>query len=121
MLTPADRWRAVLRTELLTARKRRDTVRVAALRCALAAVDNAETPDDTHVEASIGGTVAGSVAGVGAAEVARRTLGEDEIRTLLQAEIDERHAAATQADAGGFTDRADTLRSEAAVLTGLLG
>ncbi|TFV60305.1 glutamyl-tRNA amidotransferase [Mycobacterium sp. PS03-16] len=121
MITAADRWRDALRAELLTARKRRDAVRVSALRCALAAVDNAETPDVAAVHIPTDGPVAGSVAGLGATEAARRVLGEEEIRALLRAEVEERHTAAAQAEAGGFPDRADALRAEAAVLTGLLG
>ncbi|MGE2712704.1 glutamyl-tRNA amidotransferase [Mycolicibacterium litorale] len=119
MTTPADRWRHLLRGELLTARKQRDTVRVAALRSALAAVDNAETPDDAHAPAG-NGPIAGSVAGLGAAEVARRTLSDEHIRALITAEVDERVSAADAADAGGFHEHAALLRSEAEVLTGLL-
>ncbi|BCI52455.1 hypothetical protein NIIDNTM18_17330 [Mycolicibacterium litorale] len=119
MITPADRWRHLLRGELLNARKQRDTVRVAALRSALAAVDNAETPDDARVATGTG-PIAGSVAGLGAAEVARRTLSDQHIRALLTAEVDERVSAAADAAAGGFPERAALLRSEAEVLTGLL-
>lgn len=127
MTTPAEHWRHLLRGELLTARKQRDTVRVAALRSALAAVDNAETPESTVVSAQPGrpgtptGTVAGSVQGLGAAEVARRVLSDEQIRSLLTAEVDERVGAAATADAGGFPDRAATLRGEAEVLEALLG
>ncbi|WP_197373912.1 glutamyl-tRNA amidotransferase [Mycolicibacterium baixiangningiae] len=121
MTTPAEHWRTVLRSALLAARKQRDAVRTAALRSALAAVDNAETPADTAGHQLLSGAIAGSVAGLGATEVARRVLTDDEIRSLLRAEVDERLSAAAEVDAGGFGERAEALREEAAVLTELLG
>jgi uncharacterized protein len=87
----------------------------------LSAIDNAETPDNARVDAPSSGTMAGGVAGLGAAEVARRELSDARIRELLNAEIDERLTAARAVTAGGHTDRAATLRSEAAVLSELLG
>ncbi len=44
-----------LRAHLLAARKARDTVRVSTLRSALAAIDNAETPDSTGAQTVVGG------------------------------------------------------------------
>ena len=114
-------WRASLREALLAARKDRDTVRVSALRSALSAIDNAETPDHVAVQAPSSGTIAGGVVGLGAAEVARRELSDGEIRALLRAEIDERLTAADDFTAGGHTERATTFRAEAAVLSDLLG
>ena len=117
---PAQLWRRTLRDALLVARKDRDSTRVSALRSALSAIDNAETPDDARVDAASSGTIAGGVVGLGAAEVARRELSDAEIRELLHAEVDERLAAARQIDAS-HTELAATLRAGAAVLTGLLG
>jgi uncharacterized protein YqeY len=117
---PAQRWRTTLRSALLEARKQRDTVRVAAIRSALSAIDNAETPDAAQTEARIDGPIAHSVAGLGAAEVARRELTEAEILALLHTEVEERTSAAKQFETGGHTDRAAALRAEAAVLDGLL-
>jgi uncharacterized protein len=82
---PADEWRTRLRGQLLAARKERDAVRTSALRSALAAIDNAETPDGAQLDAQAGGTIAG---GLGAAEVTRRRLTDEQIRTLLRTEID---------------------------------
>ncbi len=118
---PAQRWRQTLRDELLRARKTRNTTCVSALRSALSAIDNAETPDNARVDAPSSGTIAGGVAGLGAAEVARRELSDAQIRELLNAEIDERLTAARAFTAEGHTERAATLRSEAAVLGDLLG
>ena len=118
---PADEWRTRLRDALLSARKDRDATRTSALRSALSAIDNAETPDDVHVEAPSSGTIAGGVVGLGASEVARRQLSDEQIRELISAEVDERLTAADEFTAGGHPQRATTLRDEAAVLTDLLG
>jgi uncharacterized protein YqeY len=117
---PADLWRTKLRDALLTARKDRDTTRTSALRSALSAIDNAETPDGARVDGASSGTIAGAVTGLGGAEVARRQLSDTQIRALLRAEVDERMSAADEFTAGGHPERATLLREEAAVLTDLL-
>jgi uncharacterized protein YqeY len=119
-MTAAQHWRTTLRDALLVARKHRDSARVSALRSGLSAIDNAETPDNARVDAPSSGTIAGGVVGLGAAEVARRVLSDEEIRFLLQREVEERLAAAKQVDAS-HAERAATLRTEAAVLRDLLG
>ncbi len=123
MTQPAEIWRALLRRSLMTARKQRDTVRVSALRSILAAIDNAETPDTVAVAvaAQPSGEIAGAVAGLAASEVARRELSDEQIRGLVQAEIDERRSAADSFIAGGHAERAAMLRAEATVLADLLG
>jgi uncharacterized protein len=118
---PADEWRARLRTALFTARKDRETARVSALRSALSAIDNAETPDGVQLAAPSSGKIAGGVVGVGAAEVERRQLSDTQIRELLRAEIEERLSAAEEFNAGGHAERAATLLTEAAELNSLLG
>jgi uncharacterized protein len=118
---PADEWRARLRTALLNARKDGDTARVSALRSALSAIDNAETPDGAQLDAPSSGKIAGGVVGLGAAEGARRQLSDTQIRELLRVEIDERLTAAEKFNAGGHAERATMLRTEAAELTDLLG
>ncbi|MEO3757091.1 hypothetical protein ABGB19_02215 [Mycobacterium sp. B14F4] len=120
-MTAAQTWRTTLREALMAARKDRDPVRVAALRSALSAIDNAETPDDARIDAPSSPTIAGGVAGLGAAEVARRELDDPRIRELIRTEVAERRDAAEQMAAGGQADRASQLRAEAAVLTDLLG
>jgi len=117
MTEPAAHWRQTLRARLMTARKDRDATQVSALRSALSAIDNAETPD---VDVPAAGAIAASVAGLGAAEVPRRALTDAEIRTLLRTEVDERLGAAEQMDAGGHSERATAVRAEAAVLVDLL-
>jgi uncharacterized protein len=73
------------------------------------------------IDAPASGTIAGGVAGLGAAEVARRELSDTQIRVLLRAEVDERLSAAQQIVSGGNPERAATLRAEAAVLADILG
>jgi uncharacterized protein YqeY len=119
-MSHATVWRTKLRDALLAARKDRDTTRVAALRSALSAIDNAETPDNAQVDAPSSGAIANAVVGLGAAEVARRELSDAQIRSLLRGEVDERMTAASAIDTT-HTARAATLRAEAAVLTDLLG
>jgi uncharacterized protein YqeY len=120
-IQPADEWRTRLRTALLIARKDRATARVSALRSALSAIDNAETPPGAQLDAPSSGKIAGGVVGLGAAEVARRQLSDTQIRGLLRTEIDERLTAAAEFTAGGHAERATLLRTEAAALTDLLG
>ncbi|BBY48593.1 hypothetical protein MARA_20610 [Mycolicibacterium arabiense] len=130
MTEPATTWRETLRAQLLTARKQRDQTRVSALRCALSAIDNAETPDAETPDAQIpretapvvtpDGAIAGAGSGLGSTEVARRQLTDAQIRALLRAEVDERLRAAEQLEDNGAEERAAAVRSEADVLTAVL-
>jgi uncharacterized protein len=101
----------------------RDAVGLSALRSALAALDNAgAVPPDSHRHPAVAthAALAGTVIGVGAAEVAPRLLTDDEERAVVQAEIDERLAAAAEFGGGGRHDRAERLRAEARVLANCL-
>jgi uncharacterized protein len=129
-----------LRRDLPAAIRARDTVAVAALRSALAAIDNVEAVDpDTVVarpvdpgvvepqadHASASGTgshpgVAGSVAGLGAAEVARRPLTAGEIEDTVRAEVAERQLVARIYEDAGRLDQAERLRREAQLLNAYL-
>lgn len=115
---PAERWRTELRRRLLLARKGRDPSSTSALRSALSAIDNAETPDGPVPSA---GAIADSAVGLGSAEVRRRELADDEIRALIQGETEERRGAADQFAATGHAGRAAALVAEAGVLEGILG
>ncbi|OBJ44242.1 GatB/YqeY [Mycolicibacterium mucogenicum] len=117
MTEPAQQWRTGLRARLIAARKAKDNVATAALRSALSAIDNAETPD---VPLPRAGAIADSAHGLGAAEVARRHLTEDQIRELIETEADERRAAAGQLRSMGHDDRAVQVEAEAQVLSELL-
>ena len=130
-----------LRRALPAAIRARDTVAVAALRSALAAIDNVEAVDpDTAATRPVdpgadavgpgGGPeavgpgshpgVAGSVAGVGAAEVARRPLTAGEIEDTVRAEVVERQLVARIYEDAGRLDQAERLRREAQLLNAYL-
>jgi uncharacterized protein len=111
-----------LRDGLPAAIKARDGVAVAALRSALAAVGNAEAvapPPGTPAEATHA-QLAGTVAGVGAAEAERRALTEAEVEAIVQGEVDERRTAADAYERAGRPEVARRLRAEADVLGGYL-
>jgi uncharacterized protein YqeY len=133
---PAD-LRSTLRRDLTTAMKARDAAAVAALRSVLAAIENAaagrpaEFPlaefPSAEFRPGVGRSpIAGSVAGLGAAEVDRRELTDAELTEIVRAEVTDRRAAALeyngmhQAGRSGQSDRADRLHQEADVLASYL-
>lgn len=71
---------------------------------ALAAVANAEAqPASTPSRTPTGDSpVAGAVTGLGAAEVDRREVTEDEVRALVQAEVDDFRANGHEAEAAAL-------------------
>ena len=117
--------RGRLRGALPAAMKARDGAAVAALRSALAAIDNAEAvesaPRRSPAAAAGHADLAGTVAGLGVAEVERRHLQEAEVEQIVQAEVAERRAAADAYERAGQAERAGRLRAEADVLSSHLG
>jgi uncharacterized protein len=114
--------RSCLRQGLTTALKARDQVAVAALRSAMAAIDNAEAVDpstDARPEAS-SEHIAGATAGVGSSDVRRRMLSDADVIAIVREQVGERVDAAEEYDRLGRHDQAGTLRHEAAVLAELL-
>jgi uncharacterized protein YqeY len=131
-----------LRRALPAAIKAQDTVAVAALRSALAAIDNAEAlgadgvgpqvvdpqvvdPQADHASASGRGSypeieIAGTVAGVGAGEVARNPLTAWEIEETIRAEVVEHQIVARIYEGAGHLDQAERLRHEAQLLNAYL-
>jgi uncharacterized protein len=108
-----DRLQAALRAAL----KARDTAAASAVRSALAAIGNAEAvPAPTTQPGRTSQHVAGSVAGLGAAEASRRVLTEAEMASIVTTEIAERRAAAARYEQTGHGERASRLRREADVL-----
>ena len=105
-----------LRAAVPHAMKSGDRVALAALRGALAALDNAEAVDPPAASPAAG-AIERSPIGVGAAELPRRALSPDDVDRLVRAEIAEREAAAREYDRCGRPDRAQRLRAEAAVLS----
>jgi uncharacterized protein YqeY len=115
--------RPQLRAALTKAMKARDTAAVAALRSALAAVDNAEAVDPGAAGLAVSsgeGPVAKSAAGLGAADVPRRELSDDDEAAIVRAEIGERRAAADDYERLGRAEEAARLRAEADVLAAVL-
>lgn len=106
-----------LRSALKGALASRDRTAVAALRSALAALDNAEAVPVRRVTAVASeGPIAGAALGVGAAEVPRRRLTRREAALVIERQIDERRVAADEYDRLGRADAAVRLRREADVL-----
>ena len=99
---------------------------VAALRSALAAIENAEavtpppagSPTEATTHAQLAGTVVG--VGVGAAEAERRALSEAQVERIVRAEVEERRTAADAYERADRPDPARRLRAEADVLGGYL-
>lgn len=131
----AEGIRGRLQGVLRAALRERDKAAAAALRSALAAIGNAEAVEAAEAaeapaagraaaEGAGGGAraasgsehIAGAVAGLGAAEAARRELSEAELARIVSAEIAERVAAADGYEHAGHPDRAARLRREADVL-----
>lgn len=110
------RMRTSLRRDLTAALKARDRVSVAALRSALAAIENAEALPADQLPASAANEP-WSANGVGAAEAQPRHLTEADLREIVEREVRERSVAADEYEQIGRHDRAESLRSEAAVLS----
>jgi uncharacterized protein YqeY len=126
--------RARMRRGLVAAMKARDQQAVAALRSALARIDNAEAVDpdafddeglddqglDDEPALSTGirhPTVAGGVLGVGAAEVDRRILTPEQMAKIVSNEVIEREAAADVVERVGHPEQAERLRAQANLLS----
>lgn len=117
-----DGVRARLRAALPVAMKARDKTTVAAVRSALAALDDAEAVDADAVGLTevVHEQLAGTVGGLGAGEVQRATLTEQRARAVVDSEIAERRTVARDYDAHGRDEQAVRLRAEADVLARLL-
>jgi hypothetical protein len=111
-----------LRDGLRQAMKAKDRVALAAFRSAMAAVENAATVDGPTVATDVvdDAGIAGSVAGVGAGEVARRELTEADVERIVRSEIADRRDAAPDYERAGQVDRARRLHDEADALAALL-
>lgn len=106
-----------MRRDLTAALKNRDKVAAAALRSALAAVDNAEAAGaDRAAPAEDSEHVAGAALGLGAAEAQRRVLTESDVHAIVAREVSERSASAQEYARLGRDDAADRLRAEAEIL-----
>lgn len=109
--------RSRLREALLEAMKARDSAAASALRSALGAIGNAEAvPPPELARPGDHRYIAGSAGGLGAGEAERRTLTEEDAARIVQAEVTQRQAAASQYEAAGHADRASRLRREAEII-----
>lgn len=111
-----------LRAELVTALQRRDTVVVAAVRSALAALANAEAIP-APVEEDEGAPtahIAKATAGLAATEAPRAALAEPDQRRILAAEMAELAAHHQRLLQVCRRDDADGVRRAVQVLTGVL-
>jgi uncharacterized protein len=114
----ADALRSALRGALVSAMKARDADAAAALRTAIAAIDNAQAvaaPDDDPDHG--GEHVAGARVGLGAAEAPRRGLSPAEADTVLGAVVAEQDSAAATFEALGRAPDAARLRRQSALLS----
>ena len=118
---PAEALKQQLRLDLAAALKARRGDEVRALRALLAAIDNAEAVEGPSLSSSSSPPasnehVAGSVAGVGAAEAARRTLSASDLERIMEAEVTELVGQADRFAEIGRADDAARLRVEEGVL-----
>ncbi len=118
-LRSVDEWKRALRAALADALRTRQTHAVAVLRETLAAIDNAEAAEPGAPAPMQAGVFAGSVAGLGAAEVPRRVLSGDDVAAIIEREITERRDAAATYEKLGRHDEAATLTLQIDVLTAL--
>lgn len=110
--------RADLRARLTRARLDRDRTGAAALRSAIAALENAEAVpvESAGLVETSSEHVAGAVAGLGAGEAARRVLGDAEERAIVDRERAELLDAAASYDAAGDPATAEATRRAAELL-----
>jgi uncharacterized protein len=126
--SPAGSVRSRLQAALRAATKERDTVAASGLRSTLSAIANAEavslpaasSGQSARPTAQSSPHFAGAVAGLGATEMSRREVTEDEAAAIAAAEAADRRAAARDYQAAGHADRADRLRREAQAIEAAL-
>lgn len=106
-----------MRKDLVAAMKSRSAESVAALRTALAAIDNAEAVDPVHTTGDDDAPIASATAGIGSGDVARRVLTGADVQALLTGLIDEYGSEADRYDALNRSDAADQLRRQASALS----
>ena len=113
--------RHALRRDLAMAMKARQPDAVAALRAAIAAIDNAEAvPAPEARQAATSSHIAGARAGLGAAEAARRDLSDSDQRAVLREQITGYTTEADRYEALGQPAAAACLRAQAHLLSAYL-
>ena len=113
--------RAAIRRDLVSAMKARQPDAVAALRAAIAAIDNAEAvPAPQTGQAATSSHIAGARAGLGAAEAARRDLSDSEQQAILRDQLTAYTTEADRYETLGQPAAAARLRAQAHLLSGYL-
>jgi hypothetical protein len=113
--------RDALRRDLTRAMKAREPDAVAALRTAIAAIDNAEAvPQVDENPVGTSGHIASARAGLGAAEAARLNLTASQQQGIVRDQVSGYTAEAEHYDALGQHAAASRLRNQASVLTAYL-
>jgi uncharacterized protein len=109
--------RAALRQGLTTALKARDTEAMAALRTAIAAIDNAEAVATADTQRPVtSADIVGASRGVGSTEAVRQSLSIGQLRDIVRGQITEYAREADRYDALGRPDAAHRLRDRARIL-----
>ena len=113
---------SALHAALVSSMSARDNAATGALRAALADLANAEAVqiEDGAAAVSDDQHIAGSSAGLGAAEVPRRSLSEAEARDIVEREVAARRISASQFRAQGRAKEASDLARGADVLEAAL-
>ncbi|PRY54024.1 hypothetical protein BCF74_12638 [Knoellia remsis] len=112
--------RSALRTALTQAMRSRDRAAAAALRSAIAALDNAEAIPVGAAPATQASPIAGSAVGVGATEAERRTLTHNDQLDIVETEVQDLRNAADELIDTGHEDRAAELLHGADTLLDVL-
>ena len=118
-MNAADQVKRELRDGLSSAMKERRVDAVTALRSALAAIDNAESVEPAHVPIA-DSPIAGSAGGLGASEVERAHLGQQEQRTIVEREIVELASHIDRLTRLCRRDEADATRRAMEILRGVV-
>lgn len=115
-----EEWKTALRSALKEAMRARSAETISVLRETLAAIDNAEAADSSAAPPVQDGLIAGGVAGLGAGEVVRRALTPEDVRAIVERELEEKRTAEATYVRLDHHDRAQLLRRQAEVLASLL-
>ena len=102
--------RQKMKIDLMNAMKAREQLKVATLRSVLAALDNAEAVPAVERPRLTAPVIGQSQ------EVPRRVLSEEDIRTIIQREADERNAASTEYARLGQAEESARLQAAAALI-----
>lgn len=116
-----EEWKSVLRGAMKNAMRSRQANVVAVMRETLAALENAEAPptSEAPIATQGDGPIAGSVAGLGAGEVARLKLTPEAAAATIDGELDELKKAISDALIVGENETAQVLRTKLDALIAL--